>query len=50
MKDSSLAAPPLTCLTQVRCDVEAALSLGKAPMGERRVVLLCPAARSWARP
>jgi len=33
-------APLLTYLTQVRCDVEAVLSLGAAPMGERRVVPL----------
>lgn len=35
-----LPAPSLTYLTQVRCDVEAVLSLGAAPMGERRVVPL----------
>ncbi|MCW5634423.1 MAG: DUF3237 domain-containing protein [Rubrivivax sp.] len=34
------APPSLTFLTQVRCDVEAVLSLGTAPMGERRVVPL----------
>jgi hypothetical protein len=35
-----LPAPTLTYLTQVRCDVDAVLSLGAAPMGERRVVPL----------
>ena len=34
------AAPPLTYFTQVRCDVGEVLSLGAAPMGERRVVAL----------
>ena len=33
-------APPMTYLTQVRCDVEAVLTLGPAPGGERRVVPL----------
>ncbi|MBL8325413.1 MAG: DUF3237 domain-containing protein [Rubrivivax sp.] len=37
---SPLPAPALTYLTQVRCDVDAVLSLGSAPMGERRVVPL----------
>lgn len=35
-----LLAPTMTFMTQVRCDVEAMLSLGPAPMGERRVVPL----------
>ena len=35
-----LPAPTMTFMTQVRCDVEAVLSLGPAPMGERRVVPL----------
>lgn len=34
------AAPPLTFLAQLRCDVDAVLSLGASPMGERRVVPL----------
>jgi hypothetical protein len=32
--------PSFTYLTQVRCDVEAVISLGAAPLGERRVVPL----------
>ena len=37
---TALPAPPLIYLAQVRCDVEGLLSLGNAPMGERRVVPL----------
>jgi hypothetical protein len=37
---NALPAPALRYLTQVRCDVEGVLSLGAAPMGERRVVPL----------
>lgn len=33
-------APPLTYLTQVRCDVGELLTLGAAPLGERRCVPL----------
>ena len=33
-------APALTYLAQVRCDVGEVLTLGAAPMGERRVVAL----------
>ena len=38
--NETLPAPTMTFMTQVRCDVEAVLSLGPAPMGERRVVPL----------
>lgn len=40
MPPTVATAPPLTFMTQVRCDVEGVLSLGPAPMGERRVVPL----------
>lgn len=33
-------APPLTWMAEVRCDVGELLSLGPAPMGERRCVAL----------